>query len=565
MIQQGIFKKEYVVNVGSSFFIEALSQAVFNITDLNEYKGYFSSIAEQGSVAKGVFEDDKWEIYHNGKRRAIFRFNIDIYPELKLALKCFVVTGLYSRLNPPNLNLITNHIKEGIMQTQGFSGDDADSKLENWFMKKSKNVLLKIIPYVSQFINFCIKDEDESLNDVCRNFYPGFLQCIRTLPNFLDVLTFDYILDDFSKKWSDLERLTYYPILLWWKITMIVPMRTSEFCLLEYNCSFSKNDEFFLKIPRIKRKSKTTQNIDVTDTLQINKELYDLILAYKECIKRFKRTQYLLSYEAYMKAKGFQRNKQAFSAKANKDQFDPVQLYKLLHHFYEEIVTTKYGYTDLSRIRPMDTRHFAFCNMMLQGFNMLSIARIGGHYKLEAQMHYFQHLDHFNESSIQYLADQYKKLLLITQFPEHPMLTGKERILKAKSILKNEKYTNLDSSSRVEYGYCTFNPKHCPVGDCRYCEHLYIPQEELTTEVYKWLCDESDRLKARIKEQTELMCSISLNMNYNLVTFEYDPLSQAELNHLATNSKKLREQKAMTDAHRDIVENHLLEMKKNEK
>ncbi|MGR5979261.1 hypothetical protein ACT7DJ_17430 [Bacillus cereus] len=46
----------------------------------------------------------------------------------------------------------------------------------------------------------------------------------------------------------------------------------------------------------------------------------------------------------------------------------------------------------------------AFCNMMLQGFNMLSIARIGGHKTLRQQLHYHAHLDHLAESAVHILA-----------------------------------------------------------------------------------------------------------------------------------------------------------------
>ncbi|MEM5627556.1 hypothetical protein AAHB47_30555 [Bacillus wiedmannii] len=52
--------------------------------------------------------------------------------------------------------------------------------------------------------------------------------------------------------------------------------------------------------------------------------------------------------------------------------------------------------------------------MMFQGFNMLTIARIGGHSSLDAQMHYFNHLEYFSQSSIQYLSDQYRKIPYIS-------------------------------------------------------------------------------------------------------------------------------------------------------
>jgi glucose-6-phosphate 1-dehydrogenase len=51
--------------------------------------------------------------------------------------------------------------------------------------------------------------------------------------------------------------------------------------------------------------------------------------------------------------------------------------------------------TCIDRLTTGDARHYAFCNMMLQGFNMLSIARIGGHKTLRMQMHYHAHLEHF--------------------------------------------------------------------------------------------------------------------------------------------------------------------------
>lgn len=46
--------------------------------------------------------------------------------------------------------------------------------------------------------------------------------------------------------------------------------------------------------------------------------------------------------------------------------------------------------------------------MMLQGFNMLSIARLGGQSQLETQLLYHKHLDHFAQSFVHHARRCYK-------------------------------------------------------------------------------------------------------------------------------------------------------------
>lgn len=272
---------------------------------------------------------------------------------------------------------------------------------------------------------------------------------------------------------------------------------------------------------------------------------------YKLVIQPYDSTQYLLSYEAYCESKRVKNH--AKKIKINKESFTSQQLHLLITHFYDDIVNKKYNYTNLERINPMDTRHFAFCNMMLQGFNMLTIAVVGGHSTLDAQMHYFSHLEHLSQSSIQYWVDQFTRFSVVSQNTNNPLLDGSERLMRAKSTLMHFNEKELSLLPEMEFGYCTFDPTRCPVGDCRHCEHLYVPPSQFNAEVIVWLTDESKRLETRIKEQLELMKAITLNMKYNFRTFESDPLSQSELSYLATNSRKLREQKARTDTKLNII------------
>src|SRR5699024_9236059 len=74
--------------------------------------------------------------------------------------------------------------------------------------------------------------------------------------------------------------------------------------------------------------------------------------------------------------------------------------------FYEKVVDGIYGISDLERIKSGDTRHFAIINMALQGFNMLSIARMAGHDEIRSQHSYYSHAEHFSQSYVYRMAQQ---------------------------------------------------------------------------------------------------------------------------------------------------------------
>ncbi|MEC0247269.1 hypothetical protein P4H65_15890 [Paenibacillus chitinolyticus] len=547
----GFKKSEYITDIGFLHFAEASDNVIFDSQNINFYKEAFLEFKSMQSIANNNFEEDEWTLYSNDEQTTI-TFDIDVYPEIKLLLKCFTVLGLIEGHDHRYTQFRIRHLIEGILSCQGFRGhvDEVVVHFERWLMSKPKPTLSKLGPGIQQFLsfsNFTFNDDLQEIANQFTTFQPG----IRSLPNFKDTLIFDSIIHYFQKTWTPSEKLIFFPIVLWWRITLVIPMRVSEFCSLEYDCVIADSSKFFLKIPRKKIRSKKKNEVDIVDVLEINNDLVELILHYKEITKKFKRTPSLLSYDAYCESP---RVKQCYGArqyKRNLETFKPQQLKLLLTYFYDEIVEKKYDYADLERANLMDTRHFAFCNMMLQGFNMLTIARIGGHKSLDAQMHYFSHLEQLSQSAVQYLADQHNKFGSINSM--NTSLGIKERKLRAKAILRSFTEDEMLTFAPMEFGYCTFDPEKCPVGDCRHCPHLYIPESEFNNSVIAWLVDESDRLKSRIKEQLKLMKNLTCNMTYNFSTFEYDPLAQAELSYLAANSSKLREQKAQTDAKLDLI------------
>lgn len=448
-------------------------------------------------------------------------------------------------------------IKQAILVTKDFEDSQCYYQLESFLNNKSASVIFKYATSLAKYLLFIGYEEQDDLITLCKQFAYGYTNTVRNLPDFKDVLTFDWIIRDFQKKWTDTEKEIYFPIILWWNITLIIPMRIKEFILLSRECAQVNNGKYTLTVPRAKKQARKIHNIDITDTLTISKRIYDLIQEYICITNENSNNEYLLSYYHYCKSQRYQKTHgNAFKNKKDKTRFEEGQLYTLLKNFYEEIVTKKYGLS-LQYIKPLDTRHFAFCNMMFQGFNMLTIARIGGHSSLDAQMHYFNHLEYFSQSSIQHLSDQYRKMPYVSLHTEGISNDGNIKKLFSKSFLNQLSKADLKKLPRMEHGYCLHNPKDCPVGDCRYCEYFFIPNDEFNLDLYRWLSDESEILWRRIKEQLLLFQTITKNMNYNFITLEYDELSQAELNYISRNFKKMQEQKARVDVQLDAVANSL--------
>src|SRR5699024_11770565 len=59
-------------------------------------------------------------------------------------------------------------------------------------------------------------------------------------------------------------------------------------------------------------------------------------------------------------------------------------------------------------VTPGYTRHFSICNLMLQGINPLSIAKMAGHVRIGTQRNYWGHLEYFVDSFVYILTSNNK-------------------------------------------------------------------------------------------------------------------------------------------------------------
>ena len=86
----------------------------------------------------------------------------------------------------------------------------------------------------------------EQLDELLNVSYQLNTKKQRKLAQFQSYFLFNDILSDYwTKPLSDDERLFYYPLYLWWKITAVVPLRPREFLLTQRNCLTEKDGKYY--------------------------------------------------------------------------------------------------------------------------------------------------------------------------------------------------------------------------------------------------------------------------------------------------------------------------------
>ncbi|PHF44823.1 hypothetical protein COF72_14880, partial [Bacillus pseudomycoides] len=358
------------------------------------------------------------------------------------------------------------------------------------------------------FIDFCEKIDEQmiytNLLDKIREevkLKPN----VRELPSPKDVMIFANVLEDFFSKISipSLNYFRYFPIYLWWNLTNIIPIRPSEFCMIKRDGLFKEEGKFYIKLPRSSKGNSLRKNrnrIQIVDTFRIPSEIGEKLEQYIELTTPFGSSKTLISYLAWDKAGSKGRGTQ----KIIKDSYSVPVLDNHLDMFHNEIIQNEYGISirpynsnlvkdikilqnevfDMNRaLRPGDTRHFAFINLMRQGFHPVEIARLGGHVELSTQYHYHQHVDYFMDTEILKLMSKFKFKYQNYSNEQNilgPSILGEgsntEQEFKKKFVFKLSSEANI--KRKLKDGYCIEPNQNCPVDECLMCDYWRIDIDE---------------------------------------------------------------------------------------
>lgn len=568
----GLKTKKYV-NIEETSEVLVISDYItYEAIDIEEMKSAFNDLKDESFYREGYFTDCEFDDpvwyardYKDSKYKLSFEFGT--HPDIDLALKCYIIAKLQFR-------------------TLAFGTIDTSLKICNHYLRRTQLVNAeayndfileyKELPKTEKSRIFYFKEFIEFYQFKYADVYIDFIgtqrasrSSYRKIPNYGSIIAFDSILNEYYKNInqidfkSNIEALRYFPVYLWWKISSIIPLRPIEFCLLSSDCcSYDKSsDAYYLKIERkkIKNSELKQKKIPLLNVVKTTKEIYDIIEMYKEVTADENTSGFLLSYETYLKcsfhdmgAMGLNRMKHhMYSGRV----INTIRLNNILNAFYKNIVQKEFGYLlsvkgesgnagkDIEPLNPGDSRHIAMCNLMLQGFNPLTIAQLAGHKSFREQIGYYNHINKYMDASTYVLAKSlyHEEYLKISDFKQ-------KQKWKEDQIKKDKLGDKFYSLLTVKGGRCDNKafPVGCILDDCIFCREHFIYDNSLTMdnlEAYE------ERLAKQIDSKIESIKKLTSGMIYT-EDWDYDKDHQSEHKKETNLLLAFMEQKATIQAYK---------------
>ncbi len=512
---------------------------------LNIYKG----LKDNNVIINSSYEDDTWQFYDSYHGNIFIKFDTLKYTK---ELKYYCLILLHFRLlYVSTVQEQIRNVKDGIFWSHNLEIESLYEILNN--VNKLDKKQSRVLYYLKDFLLFLNLSNFEDIYNRLPRYHSE--RNVRNVAGYYSAIVFDSILRDYMLKTPITENFVYYPLFIWWELSTIIPMRPVTITLLPIDCANEIDGKYYITINRPKTFDKLLKAKDeyAQQTFEISKKVYDLIELYKKKVEHDKTRTYLLSTREHVKHSG-----QSISRINNPDIFKRSQLSDLLSKFYREIVTKKYNYKlvekshdvpDVMTIQKMtlgDTRHYAFCSLMLQGVNPYIIAELGGHKDVKTQLHYSTHIDDFINSSINTLADS-MAINICNEFDQSNVINADK--LSRKNIFNfsrlGDKFYELPM---VDGGRCTSEniPYTCLVDDCIFClDHfVYDPSQSLILDKY------TQKINQSLNAKIEFIKIITKNVD----SVSKSPQVNEKLKSNSEEIKNLIHQKALIETYRLVKE-----------
>ena len=533
--KQGMTVREYVGENKSSYLV--IKYKMSNTSE-ETYVEMFHELKRTGAFLNDSYDDDLWICFEDKDsptRRLSFSF-LEAHPQMEKTVKNYLLVKLYvqkCRLLTAAKRLL--HIKHFMEDTDFVNPDnvkDYQMLIGTWNGNKKREAIA-----IKEFLEFSNLDHAGLYYDLVKNIKKAENN-YRELPDFQGVLIFDYIVNDYWEKIKDSEdRYRLFPVILWWKLTTVIPIRPIEFYNLKRDCVYEKNGRYYFKIERLKAEYGRKRVIsDIVTDFELNTELYFFIYDYVEYCNGIDNCKYLISPPT---CDMIYRNK----VLNTREKFTREKMNIYYKAFQKEIVEGQYDYKvvrshdtkegELPYIYYGDTRHLAIMNMMLQGMNPIYIAQLAGHHTLDAQVGYYSHLETFTTAK-SYILSQFMKGNNLLKRPSRDTNMG-EKVVK-KEILGTDYYA-LPKVAKGQ-GRCSSRniPYECNHKSCLFCKNFF--PENVSEDLLSFYKEENDRNMAFVKK--------SLQTLFGQITLRDD----AEIKQDAIQLSVLLSQKIMIDSYR---------------
>lgn len=470
----GITTKKIIVENDNSVVVVNKSHN-YDAQNFQYYESLLTKLISQDKLICDNYKSDFWKSYDEYSGYTNYIFDILKYKD---ELKCYlIIKKYYTPCGNSTLQESFNNIKRFILETNYLDINIISDYKER--IKDFDNTDLRKAYNIKEFLYF-INDSNLSsfLEELMNLKSPK--STLRQIPSYSSLLQFDNIITDFKINASASELNKYYPVLIWWTLSTIIPMRPKDLTILPKNCLLNNNNKFYITIERSKEDDNILKQLEVNkrQQIEITENVYNFLRTYEKLVSFDSERAYFFSYRFLRK------HSQLSGSTNNPNILTRHDLARLLKSFLKNVVKLKYNYKvvelsdymeldidEIERPKLGDTRHLAFCSLMLQGFNPYTIATLGGHDSMESQLHYCNHLDSFVQSSIYIISKSLMVEIVNNIAPITHDSLKKSNIFKLSSL--GDAFYELP---KVPGGRCksTNIPYDCISNECCFCTKHFV-------------------------------------------------------------------------------------------
>lgn len=539
--------------------IKKVNRRVFDNNNINEYNNIFNTFKKSFLIKSINFSDLIWEI-DNTYNNSGYINKIDftgIPNKYQIIIKCLLLekmNDIDKKISPETLVTRYRYLIKILKEIGNFEESNLEKFKEIMEINKEQMTIIARMQTAIYDLYF-FTDEDEEIREfleITSQYYDDYIgRKARELPDYKSILIFDTKINNNFLMFSDEEKLKYYLLYLWWKITMIIPLRPNDFLKLKYDCCWKDDyDRYWIRVPRSKVDDKKAR-IKLVYTLECSEMLYKMIEDYKRFISNYvQQSEYLFPFELrYITFSNISKGNSDIS-RIDKEKQNNNDANLLIRKFEEKYLAKEIENGQYSHITMGDTRHYAFCNMILQGLNPLVIAQIGGHTTIESQLHYYQQIEtctnaYTKELAFRYRVKNHKIIASLNNYNNYEY--------RSRNLLKLYSEEDKNNFLEIEKGYCIKyknNDSSIKFHECReYCHECeyHIIDFDKYPEMREFLKIKSNEYNEILCKQLDLIKDISKDIKIDYDQNLVEPLKDSKLLSIGKNLINNINQKAIID------------------
>jgi hypothetical protein len=535
----------------------------------------------------GDFEDEEWIFFKDNlntglKRRINFKElkaydSVHIPRNFQIIVKCWIA-DLVSKYHITTVANYYSKLLKFLTYTNGFEQEKVDEFVK--WLTSTQTISNKdkqhTIFVVLNFLDYADIEAGEVYIKPLLNLKRKIVRkkSYRALPPSKDILIFSQSIDAYfqeiksnsneTMEWIS-EKVSYYPVIIWWKLTTIIPIRPSELCLIKRDCLSEERENYYLHLPRHKYPKK---HPNVVDKVQIDQSTFDLISTYIRETDQFGPSDTLISYNSILETSSAFVRAIRMSQKINIKVFTIEQLYLSIQSFYEKIVQQKFGFNIPleNQLQPNDTRHLSIFSLMMQGVSPIEIARLANHKTISMKLNYAHHTEYWIDSEVFSLLQKFKFTQSSNSNPESISVENKKEEetlgvtldlsphIPNNILLKAFRPPTTPGCKKTlkDIGYCSDEQQRCETEECIFCSHWRTSSEEIA-ENFHIIKEKLANRKGNVYELIIFM----KNLHSIMLNDEFSRVNPQNFNKLKSISYQIK------DCVKEITELKILEVQNN--